>query len=47
MLSLMGKVRNIFSVLVGRYTKKAYEQREAFVQAKAIWDDATLQLYSI
>ena len=30
LLSLMGKVRNIFAVDVGRYTKKGSEQRLAF-----------------
>lgn len=39
-VSLMGKVRNIFSVEVGRYTKLAAAQREAFRKAKAIWDEA-------
>ena len=40
-LSLMGKVRNIFAINVGRYTKKAADQRSAFTAAKAIWDEAT------
>jgi len=39
-VSLMGKVRNIFSVEVGRFTKSAQEQREAFNRAKAIWNEA-------
>ena len=43
-LSLMGKVRNIFSVDVGRYKKTAKEQRIAFVVAKSIWDEATQRL---
>jgi len=43
-LLLMGKVRNIFAVTVGRYTKKADEQRASFREAKAIWDDATQRL---
>ena len=47
LLSLMGKVRNIFAVEVGRYTKKASEQRLAFAAAKAIWCDAALELFSI
>ena len=38
-LSLMGKVRNIFAVEVGRYTNKASRQRQAFQAAKAIWDE--------
>jgi putative transposase len=41
MLSLMGKVRNIFAVNVGRYTKPAHLQRLAFGHAKNIWDQAT------
>ena len=43
-LSLMGKVRNIFAVDVGRYTKTAQEQRNAFAIAKSIWDEANLRL---
>ncbi len=39
-LSLMGKVRNIFAINVGRYTKTAEEQRSAFAAAKSIWDEA-------
>jgi len=37
---LMGKIRNIFSVAVGRYTKSAQEQRDAFKKAQAIWEEA-------
>jgi putative transposase len=36
----MGKVRNIFSVAVGRYTKSSREQRDAFKKAQAIWEEA-------
>jgi len=43
-LSLMGKVRNLFSVAVGRYTKNAAEQRIAFESAKALWTEASHQL---
>jgi len=43
-LSLMGKVRNIFAINVGRYTKTAQEQRSAFAVAKSIWDEAALGL---
>lgn len=43
-LSLMGKVRNIFAINVGRYTKTAYEQKSAFTVAKSIWDEAALGL---
>jgi putative transposase len=44
LLSLMGKVRNIFSVEVGRYKKKAPDQRLAFTAAQAIWLEAAQQL---
>jgi putative transposase len=47
LLSLMGKVRNIFAVDVGRYKKKASEQRLAFAAAKVIWLEAALELFSI
>ena len=40
-LSLMGKIRNIFAVDVGRYRQNATNQRYAFNHAKAIWDEAT------
>jgi len=40
----MGKVRNIFAIDVGRYTKNAEEQRFAFNAAKAIWDEADQRL---
>jgi len=43
-LSLMGKVRNIFAINVGRYTNTAPEQRIAFASAKSIWDQATQRL---
>lgn len=39
-LALMGKVRNIFAVDVGRYTNTANIQRENFQKAKSIWDEA-------
>jgi len=39
-LSLMGKIRNIFSVDVGRYLKSAPERRIAFAAACAIWTEA-------
>lgn len=44
MLSLMGKVRNIFAINVGRYTKNATDQRVSFASAKSIWDEATQSL---
>ena len=40
----MGKVRNIFAVDVGRYTKTASERRVAFFAAKTIWDEAAQRL---
>lgn len=43
-LSLMGKLRNIFAVDVGRYNKPVKNQREAFQNAKSIWNDAALEL---
>ena len=46
-LSLIGKVRNIFAVNVGRYTKTAPEQRIAFASAKTIWDEATQRLLAV
>lgn len=42
-LSLMGKVRNLFAVTVGRYTNKAAKQRKTFRDAQFIWDQAPLQ----
>jgi putative transposase len=47
LLSLMGKVRNIFAVDVGRYKKKAPDQRLAFAAAQAIWLEAAQGLLSI
>ena len=43
-LSLMGKVRNIFAVDVGRYTKNAINKRLAFNAAKTIWDETAKRL---
>jgi len=43
-LSLMGKVRNLFSVAVGRYTKNATERRISFENAKALWIEASHRL---
>ena len=39
-LSLMGEVRNIFAVDVGRYINASDIQRENFLKAKSIWDQA-------
>lgn len=44
LLSLMGKVRNIFAVAVGRYTRKASEQRIAFQEAMVIWNEAASEI---
>lgn len=44
MLSLMGKVRNIFAIDVGRYIKEAPERKVAFGSAFAIWNEAAQQL---
>lgn len=44
MLTLMGKVRNIFSVPVGRYKNSAHQQRCQFNHAKKIWNEAALSL---
>ena len=41
---LIGKIRNIFSVSVGRYTNTAAQQRCQFNQAKAIWNKAEIEL---
>jgi putative transposase len=39
-LSLMGKIRNIFAMDVGRYTNTVNIQRENFQKAKSILDEA-------
>ena len=44
MLTLMGKIRNLFAIDVGRYVKKAPERRVAFAAACAIWIEAAQQL---
>jgi putative transposase len=43
-LSLIGKVRNIFSVNVGRYSHPASRRRIAFRDALSIWDEASHQI---
>lgn len=43
-LSLMGKVRNIFSVNVGRYVQPAPRRRAALRDALSIWDEASRQV---
>jgi putative transposase len=39
-LALMGKVRNLFAIEVGRYLKKASMRRDAFRAACTIWSEA-------
>lgn len=43
-LSLMGKVRNLFAIEVGRYLKKTSARREAFKAACTIWSEADQEL---
>lgn len=43
-VSLMGKIRNIFAIEIGRYTKTATEQRASFIAAKSIWDRAAITI---
>lgn len=47
LLSLMGKVRNLFAVCVNRYKHKALLRRQLFDAAKSIWDKAASQILSI
>jgi putative transposase len=47
LLSLMGKVRNLFAVCVNRYKHKAPLRRQLFDAAKSIWDKAAPQILSI
>lgn len=43
-LSLMGRVRNLFSVNVGRYKQAAHERRIQFNLSKHIWDHAAKEI---
>jgi len=43
-LALMGKMRNIFAVAVGRYSNSAAKQRIKFSEAKAIWEQAASEM---
>jgi putative transposase len=43
-LSLMGKLRNLFAVEVGRYTKEACRRKECFQVACSIWCEAAQSL---
>lgn len=47
LLSLMGKVRNLFAVFVNRYKHKASLRRYLFYVAKSIWDNAASQILAI
>ena len=47
LLSLMGKVRNLFAVFVNRYKHQALLRRELFDAAKSIWDNAATQILHI
>ncbi len=46
-LALMGKVRNLFAIEVGRYLKKASERRDAFRAACTIWSEAAQELICV
>ena len=45
--NLMGKIRNIFAVQVGRYKETATRRRDALVAAMAIWLEAAQSLLCI
>ena len=47
LLSLMGKVRNLFAVTVNRYKHSSPLRRELFDAAKSIWDNAASQILYI
>ncbi len=47
LLSLMGKVRNLFAVCVNRYKHSSPLRRQLFDAAKSIWDNAASQILSI
>ena len=47
LLSLMGKVRNLFAVFVNRYKHKAPLRRQLFDAAKSTWDNAATQILHI
>jgi putative transposase len=47
LLSLMGKVRNLFAVSVHRYKHKAPLRRQHFDVAKSVWDRAASQILAI
>lgn len=47
LLSLMGKVRNIFAIGVNRYKQRQQERRMKFQEAQAIWFEAASRLLFI
>lgn len=47
LLSLMGKVRNLFAVFVNRYKHKASLRRQLFDAAKSTWDNAASRILAI
>lgn len=44
LLSLMGQVRNIFAVDIGKYKNSARDQRSKFAESKLIWEKAAYGL---
>ena len=44
-IALMGKVRNLFAVAVGRYTNSAHQRRSQFQKAKETWQDAASEIF--
>ena len=44
-LTLMGQVRNIFAVPVGRYKNSAVIQKQNFNEAMQIWQQASKEVY--
>jgi putative transposase len=47
LLSLMGKVRNLFAITMNRYKHKAPLRRHLFDAAKSIWENAASQILHI
>jgi putative transposase len=47
LLSLMGKVRNLFAVLVNRYNHKAQLRRHSFDATKSVWNNVESQILDI
>jgi len=47
LLSLMGKIRNLFAMFVNRYKHKASLRRHLFDAAKSLWDNAASQILHI